>query len=263
MKRFLILSILLLAPLPTFAQYDSITPAKQAEYQKRFQEALAKYTSGRFAEARTQCEGILKEVPNARGSLLIAGRASLDLWEPEKAAPYLESFHKLEPKDFQGIIFGIQANQALKRTVKVEALRQELFALRKSATSPIKGLTDAEEYTRERIRGAKNTIITVREYFDPKAAPYRAWEVRQIEGESKTVRSFDFSYSADASTRAQQAGNPKAEYYMFSEIIIKDEKPVQIALYREEKSKPDYSVFRKWFMEAIETPPKPLYVSPL
>jgi tetratricopeptide (TPR) repeat protein len=233
---------------------QSTAPSRQADFERRFKEAVAAVQKQDYSKARQICDGIIKEEPKARGSLLIAGMASLELFEPSKAAAYLEAFRKLEPQDPQGIILSIQANQADKKVAKVESLLKELLELRKTN----KKLQSEPFFLRERYKSEKNRVVLVREYYDFRAPPYKVWDVNEAElTTSESTRALDFSYNVGVSE-----GIKKGDAFFLGELVFKNGQPQQINIYREEKILPDYSVFRKWIVDAIQQPPKPIYSAP-
>lgn len=236
----------------TFAQ--EVAPSKRLEFERRFKEAVAQIEKQDYQAARKICDTIIKEEPKARGSLLIAGMASLELFEPVKAIEYLEAFRKLEPLDPQGLMLLIEANQEDKRTAKVESLIKELFELRKTNSK----LQSTQSFIRERIKTQENRLLLIREYFDSKKPPYKVWEISESNMKTnEKTRSLDFSYNLGASEVEK-----KGEAYFLGETIIKNGVPVQINIYREEKTVPDYSVFRKWILDTIKLPPVPIYSAP-
>ncbi|MES2309229.1 MAG: hypothetical protein V4507_10265 [Verrucomicrobiota bacterium] len=250
MKRFGLLFLLL-----TLVVLGQSNPSsKQADFERRFKEAVAAIEKQDFAKARQICDGIIHEEPKARGSLLIAGMASLELFEPTKASEYLDAFRKLEPQDPEGLLLSIQSNQAEKKTAKVESLLKELTELRKTNTK----LQSEPFFIRERFKSDKNRIIVIREYYDFRIPPYKVWDISEIDTtNNEGVRLLDFSYNAGASEISK-----KGDAYFLGEMVLKNGQPQQINIYREENTRPDYTVFRKWIVDAIQQPPKPIYTSP-
>src|SRR5258707_10202440 len=72
-------------------------PAKVAEFQKRFEQGYTLEQQGKLAEARVVYDGILADEPNAKRSLLEAGKISIKLNELPKADAYLDKLHALVP----------------------------------------------------------------------------------------------------------------------------------------------------------------------
>jgi tetratricopeptide (TPR) repeat protein len=245
--------LLLCLTITVLAQSNSET--KRKDFERRFKEAVHAIDTQDYQTARKICDGIIKEEPKARGSLLIAGMASLELFEPAKAIEYLDAFRKLEPLDPQGIMLAIEANQEDKRTAKVEALLKELYELRKTNAK----LQSTENFIRERFKSSDNRLVVIREYFDCKIPPYKVWEVSEVNIKTnEKTRSLDFSYNVGASEVAKEGEN-----YFLGETVIKNSQPLQINIYREEKNRPEYSVFRKWITDTIKQPPTPIYSAPL
>lgn len=245
--------ILLLSCFALLGYAQTPPPDKKADFEKRFKEALQAIDTQNYQKAREICEGIIKEEPKARGSLLIAGMASLELFENDRALPFLEAFRKLEPSNAEGILFSIQANQAEKRTAKVESLRKELFELRKTNEK----LKASPFFIRERFKSAPQRVVIVREYYDFTQAPFKVWQVSEINSTTQEeVRYLDFSYNVAASQLKT------GETYFFGEIIRIAGVPKEIKIYREEKSLPEYSIFRKWMTDALQNPPAAIYTAP-
>ncbi len=238
-------------------------PVKIAQLQARFQNGVELEKEGKLNEALDVFLGIIKDEPKARGSLFFAGMVKMELNDPESAIDYLTRFRELEPKDFKPIILLIQANQSLRRTIKVDALRKELFEMRSSASIP--GLSDVKSYTRERIRGDKDTLIEINDFFDYKSEPNFLFMGEQASANSGIIRSLVVFYNTDESA-AVRAKNPKfadVEVFDFGEQVIKNGKAVQINIYRQEYEKPTFDTARKWILDAIKAPPKPITTIPL
>ncbi len=251
MKKIALL-LLCLSPLICAQNID---PQKRLEFERRFKEAVSFIEKQDYLAARKICDSILKEEPKARGSLLIAGMASLELFESAKAIEYLDTFRKLEPQDPQGLLLLIEAHQEEKKTAKVEALLKELRELRKTNTK----LQSTANFIRERFKSEENKMVIIREYFDFKKPPYKVWEISEVNLKtSERIRSIDFSYNVGASEISK-----KGEAFFLGETVLKEAIPVQINIYREEKNLPDYSVFRKWIVDTIKHPPTPIYSSPI
>lgn len=232
---------------------QNMTPEKRSDFERRFKEAMTALNSGQYSEARSICEGIIKEEPQARGSLLISAMASLELFEPEKAAPRIDAFRKLEPQSPEGILISIEANQALKKTAMVQSLLKDLLELRKTNTK----LKSQPFFTRERFESAPKRVTIIREYYDSTQPPFKVWEVTEVNTSTQLeTRSLDFSYNVGSGE--SKSGDP----YFFSEIARVNGIPEQINIYREEKTKPEYSVFRGWIAAALQSPPKPIYTAP-
>jgi hypothetical protein len=238
-------------------------PAKIAELTQRFQSGVKFVNDGKPQEALDVFLGIIKEEPKARGSLFYAAVISLQLGQADAADGYISRFRELAPTDFRGLIVMIQVNQALRRSVKVEALRKELLTLRGSSNIP--GLTDARSYTRERINGDKGTFVNIAEFFDYTVEPNFVYLAEELNPDGELQRRLTVFYNKDetAKARAQDPKFASVEVFNFSEDVLKDGKPVQVNIYRQEVDKPSYETARKWILDALHEPPKPLVTVPL
>ncbi len=263
MKPFLLLSLLLSLALPLSAQ--TTDPAKVAALHEQFIQGLKLAEQAKPDEALAIFDGIIKQEPKAKGSLYYAGLLCIQLNQPEKAIDYLTRFHALDPDDYKHLVLLIQASQMLGRDLRVEEYRKALYAIRNSGKT-IPGLTDDKAFPREKIfldKGAGE--IEINEFFDPKADPQIAWELMQRDDHGLMTRHLLLAYNKEA-TEALRKTDPKlavAEVWLFGEIAIKDGKPVQYSLYRQEIALPAYSDFRKWALDAIKNPPKPITVQPM
>jgi hypothetical protein len=238
-------------------------PTKIAELQRRFKEGQSLVAQNKPEEALKVFEGIIREEPKARGSLLLAGTICVDLQKFPNAEKYLDVFHELEPKDFRGIIFSIQTAQALKKTAKAEALRKELYDLR-SKGGTISGLTDKKLFIREKVPGEKDSIIIFSEFFNYKEEPYRLWQAEQISKEGAVMRHLVFFFN-DEATKALRAKDPLAkdvDLFALGEYVLRNGEVTDVNLYQEEAGiSPSYSKCRDWMLAAIKNPPKPLISS--
>lgn len=261
MKTLSVLASLILVALtlssgsvPLHAQ--TTDPAKIAELQAKFKSGVDLFNANKNDEALKIFDSILAQEPKARGSLFFSAFITLRQGQYEKAAAFIDRFIELEPKDFKGIVLGIQANQALRRTAKVEALRKTLFELRGNITA-VPGITDTHAmYIRERILLNDGRSIVVGEYFDYKVEPFVVYLAEQVDSTGKPVRRLVLSYAPDAKDANQ-------ETFALSEYVIVNGEVKQINIYRQENTRPDYDTCRKWLLEAIKTPPKPIFSAPI
>ena len=253
-------------PAPTQVPPGAPTdPAKVAELHDRFVQGLQLLQQGKSEDALAIFDGILKEVPNAPGSLYMAGTVELSLGQPEKALDYLNPLYALNPKDYKPIVLLIQANQELHRDIRVDEYRKELFAIR-SAGTEVHGLTDAQDYPREKIYpDNKGGEIELNEFFDYKSDPYIAWEALQVAPDGTLVRHLIASYNPEETAELRKKDPVKladVEAFLFGEFVIKDKQIKQFNLYRQETQMPTYDEFRGWVLDAIKEPPKPILVQP-
>jgi tetratricopeptide (TPR) repeat protein len=240
----------------------SLDPVKVAEYQKRFAQGLDLEQAGKLADARQVFEGIIAEQPNARGSLLEAGRISFKLGDLAKANNYLEKLHELEPDYPQAIELLIQINQALGRDVMVELLVRDFRALHDSGKVP--QLQQSLCFVRERIPFHDDTIL-VSQFFDYTADPNTAWMGEVFDPSGKLKQRLLLNYDADATRalRAKDARFANTQVFTWFGHDIKDGQVTGINAYLQIFALPDYQKFRSALLVILANPPKPIYSAPV
>ncbi len=248
-------------PPPPAPAAPAVDPAKAEALHQRYEQGVALAQQGKLDDALAVFQGIIKEAPDAKGSLAFAGIVEMQLGKPDKALDYLNPLYAAAPDDFRSVLLLLQANQALGRDIRVQELRKKLLAMHGGAT-PIPGLTDAKSYAREKIADSR---IEVTEFFDYHQDPLIVWEAVQYDAAGKRLRDFLLAYNADATTelRKKSPSLANTEVFLFGENVIKDGAVRQFNLYRQETELPDYPAFRKWTMDAIKNPPKPIFVQPM
>jgi tetratricopeptide (TPR) repeat protein len=241
---------------------DNLDPAKIAEYQKRFQEGYALEQDGKLAEARAIYDGILAEQPDAKRSLLEAGKISFKLGELAKANAYLEKLHELVPDFPEAIELLIQINQALKRDVKVELLIRDFGELRNSRKVP--ELSTSLCFVRERIDLDQQEIV-ISQFFDYTQDPNTVWMAEVFDTSGQLKRRLLLNYDA-ASTQALRAKDAKfadTQVFTWFEHVIKDGQVKEIDAYLQIFALPDYQKFRSAMFVILANPPKPIYSAPV
>lgn len=253
-----ILTALFLSTGATSLHAQTNDPAKVAALQARFKSGVELFNAGKNDEALKIFDAILAEEPKARGSLFFSAFIQLRRGQYETAASLIDRFLELEPKDFKGIVLAIQANQALRRTAKVEALRKTLFDLEHSGSiTAVPGLTDTHAmYIRERILLGDGRSIIVGEYFNYKKEPFVVYLAEQIDNSGNPVRRLVLSYAPDPK-------DANVETFALSEYVIVNGDVKQINIYRQDATRPDYDTCRRWMLDAIKNPPKPIYSAPI
>jgi tetratricopeptide (TPR) repeat protein len=219
-------------------------PAKLEDFKKRFTQATVLADSGKLAEARAICDGILLEEPNAPGSLYLGGAASLSLEDYSKAVNYLERLRALRPKDHRGLLLLVQAYQALKMKEKVEETRQALVTLR---GQNIPGLSDAASYGREKLHGPDNSMVVILEYFEPQKSPNRLWELKQLTVGDKTPRNLAIVQDPGA------AGN-----YQLVEYMTQPDGTYRLFEHIKKMPKPEYEEAKQKMLAALQQAPPAL-----
>jgi tetratricopeptide (TPR) repeat protein len=237
---------------------QTLDPAKVVAYQKRFSQGVELEADGRLLDARQVFEGILAEQPNARGSLLEAGRISLKLGELAKANNYLARLHELEPDYPQAIELLIQINQALGRDVAVELLARDFRRLRDSGRIP--QLQQSLCFVRERIPFHDDTVM-VSQFFDYTADPDTVWMGEEFDPSGKLKQRVLLNYDADATRalRARDARFAHTQVFTWFGHDIKNGEVTGIKAYLQIFAQPDYQKFRSALLVILDHPPKPIY----
>ena len=241
---------------------DNLDPAKIAEFQKRFEDGYALQQQGKLTEARAIYDGILAEDPNAKRSLLEAGRISFKLGELSRADDYLDRLHQIVPDFPEAIELLIQINQALKRDVKVELLIRDFTQLRQSGK--VSQLTSSLCFVRERIHSDSQDIV-ISQFFDYTADPNTVWMAEVFDPTGVLKRRILLNYDSDT-TQALRAKDEKyahTQVFTWFEHILKDGKVTRIDAYLQIFALPDYQKFRNAMFIILATPPKPIYSAPV
>lgn len=244
------------------ASSNDTDPAKVAEFQKRFQEGFALEQAGKLTEARAIYDGILAVEPNAKRSLLEAGKISVKLGELTKANDYLEKLHELVPDFPEAIELLIQINQTLKRDVKVELLLRDFRDLHDSGKIP--ELTQSLCFVRERIHSDRQDIV-ISQFFDYTQDPNTVWMAEIYDGTGQLKRRILLNYDPDATRalRARDAKYASAQIFTWFEHVLKDGQVKEVDAYLQIFALPDYQKFRNALFVIMANPPKPLYSAPV
>lgn len=251
------------AQAPGQAAPPTLDPAKLAEYQARFQHGYDLEQAGKLEDARAIYDGILAEQPEAKRSLLEAGRVSLELNEPDKADAYLEKLHALVPDFPEAYELLIQANQALKKDIKVERLVREYRALRDSGRANF----DPEKpfFRREVIPLDKGAEIVVYQFFDFTQAPFYALKA-ELDGPGHVFqRELLLKYDPDATQglRAKDPAHPNASVFILAEPFYTGDRMTRIDVYQELLVTPEYRKARNLMLGDFAQAPKPMYSAPI
>jgi tetratricopeptide (TPR) repeat protein len=250
------------SPAPAAASTGEMDPAKVAEYQKRFEEGYALQGQGKLAEARAIYDSILADQPEAKRSLLEAGRVSFELGDDAKADEYLEKLHEIVPDFPEAIELLIQINQALKRDVRVELLTREFTDLRSSGK--VAQLTSSLCFVRERISRSPDTIV-VSQFFDYTQDPNTVWMAEVFDATGQIKRRLLLNYDPDA-TRALRAKDAKygsVQVFTWFEHVMTNGHVTAINAYLQIFALPDYNKFRSAMLILLANPPKPIYSTPV
>jgi tetratricopeptide (TPR) repeat protein len=237
---------------------DTLSPDKVEAYKQRFGHGMDLAQAGKLAEARQVFEGILAEQPNARGSLLEAGKISFALGDLAKANNYIAKLHELEPDYPEALELLIQINQALGRDVMVELLARDFKTLHDSGKVP--NLQQSLCFVRERIPFHDDTIV-VSQFFDYTTDPNTVWMGEVFDHAGKLTDRLLLNYDPDA-TQALRAKDPKyghTEVFTWFDHEIQDGRVARIKAYLQIFALPDYAKFRSAMLLILANPPKPIY----
>jgi tetratricopeptide (TPR) repeat protein len=240
----------------------SMTADKVAKFQKRFQQGYALQQAGKLADARKIYDAILADQPDAKRSLLEAGRISFQLGDMARADTYLEKLHEIVPDFPEAIELLIQVNQALGRDVRVELLVRDFTDLHNSGKIP--ELQQSLCFVRERIPFHDDSIV-VSQFFDYTTDPNTVWMGEVFDPAGKLKQRLLLNYDPDA-TKALRARDPKfAQTQIFTWFghDVKDGQVTTINAYVQILALPDYNKFRSGMMVILEKPPKPIYSAPV
>jgi tetratricopeptide (TPR) repeat protein len=248
---------------PSAPSAPEMDAAKVAEYQQRFNEGYALEQQGKLEEARTIFDGIIAEQPEAKRSLLEAGRVSLELNQPLQADGYLDKLHAIVPDFPEAFELLIQANQALKRDVKVERLVREYRALYDSGK--ISGMKPF--FPRERIQLDGGQEILFCQFFDFTRPPYYAL-MGELLGPGPAhdrKRLLLLKYDPEG-TKEVEAKDPRIAHdtvFTLAEPFYTGERMTRIDVYKELLSTPDYEKARNMMLGIFSQTPKPILSTPV
>jgi tetratricopeptide (TPR) repeat protein len=249
-------------PAPETDTTSTLDPAKIAEYQKRFQQGYALEQAGQLADALKIYEGILAEQPQAKRSLLEAGRICFKLNDLVKADAYLGKLHSLVPDFPDATEMLIQVNQALKHDVKVELLLRDFRALHDSGKVP--QFTQSLVFVREQFALGQDQVI-VSQFFDYTKDPNTVWmaEVYNPNGDLKRRLLLNYDPAGTAALRAKDAKYAGVQVFTWFEHKILDGRVKEIDAYLQIFALPEYQKFRSAMLIILADPPKPIYSAPV
>jgi tetratricopeptide (TPR) repeat protein len=240
-----------------------LDPAKIAEYQHRFETGYALQKQGQLEQARTVYDGILAEQPDAKRSLLEAGRISLELNQPLKADDYLEKLHAIVPDFPEALELLIQANEALRRDIKAERLVREFRALRDSGK--VSGFTDSLFFEREHVPLDAGSEVIISQFFDFTKPPYYALRAELYGPTHQRQRVLLLKYDPEGTqmVRAKNAKLAQDNVFILAEPFYTGDRMTKINVYQELMSTPDYDKARTLLLLVLSTSPKPIYSTPV
>jgi tetratricopeptide (TPR) repeat protein len=247
-------------PPPKAAPAKNIT--REDNLRLRYQRGCTLDQQGRWSEALQVFQGILKEEPQARGSLLMAGIVLNKMARYTEAVEHLEKFRKLEPADFRGIVHLIQAKQALKDEAAVAELKAELIKLRN--TPPLQeGLAGSLSYRRERIPLSTEEggpYMAILEFFNPELDPFVEWFADIYNGDGILKRRFLLGYESSAVTVSptKKERVRASDAMILGEVRSQEDVPKEFIVYQRLEKRPTYAEARRAFLQLFRKTPEPI-----
>jgi len=276
MRTGFFMSILALLALASgWAPAQTTDPAKIADFEKRFADGKALEDAGKLAEALTVFEGIIAEAPDAKRSLLEAGRINFEFSEQAganeltadnellKADDYLEKLHTQAPDFPEAIEMLIQINQALKRDVKVEMLIKEFGALHDSGQIP--DFSQSLCFARERIRLDADDTVVFNQYFHYEQEPNFVLTANVLNASGMIKRQLALFYDSKAKDdlEAKDPALAHAEQFLLAENILKNGKLDRVDVYFQVFALPEYNKVRATMLAIFSGAYKPVYSQPV
>ena len=172
MNRFfrpLLLGFVLLCGV-AHAAIDGATP-DDAALETAFQAGNALMEKRDYAAALQQYRIVLAAQPDEPSSLWNAGSAAFFTGDFQAAATYFDRLQKQEPKDGALLAKRIQTAQELGDLKTRDALRAQIFALRKSGADA-SGYTAGPSYCRDQFFVGKDQILA-----------FEYWELKPLAGD--------------------------------------------------------------------------------
>jgi tetratricopeptide (TPR) repeat protein len=250
-------------PAPASTPSAPLDPAKITEYQNRFNEGYALQQAGKLTDARAVYDGILAEQPEAKRSLLEAGRISLKLNQLDKAEGYLLKLHMLAPNFPEATELLIQTEQALKHDEQVATLITGFQNLHDSGQVP--GFSQSPNFVREQVRLDSGEVVIFTQYFDYMQKPNFVWQGQLVGPDGTLKRQLNLFYDPQAAKDVAQK-DPKltnAAQFILVEDVIKDGRISQIDAYFQMFAKPDYAKVRGAMLGILNGTYKPVYSQPI
>jgi tetratricopeptide (TPR) repeat protein len=242
----------------TTASTTTISPedARVAALQARFKQAQAVEAQGQLQQALQLFQGIIKDAPDAKGSLLQAGIISEHFGDYAGADLYFSKLHALVPDYPEAIESLIQVNQALKHDAKVEIMMgqlRQLWAQRK--------LDPKRPYfIREHIPFGTGSQIEIKEFFDYHQTPNIAWVAEYLDAQGNLKRRLLVNYDPEVTATMRQ--DPKLanaeQFLVVDEITDAAGHPTRLDAYQQFLARPEYAKMRMILMEIFAHALKPI-----
>jgi tetratricopeptide (TPR) repeat protein len=254
------------APTPEPATAEStatMSPedARVAALQARFKQAQDVAAQGQLQQALQLFDGIIKDAPDAKGSLQAAGTICVQLGDYVRADGYFSKLHVLVPDYPPAIEALIQVNGALKHDVKVDIMIDQLRKLWEQ------GKLDPKRpyFVREHIPFGTGSQIEITQYFDYHQTPNIAWTAEYIDPQGNLKRRLFVNYDPDVTAKMHE--DPKManaeQFLVIDEIADADGHPTRLDVYQQFLALPDYAKMRLILMEIFAHALKPIDSAPV
>ena len=175
------------------------------QLRQRFEQGCALVAQNRLEAALEIFAGILREDPEARGSLLMSGLVENQRFRFAEAASFFERFVRLEPSHEQGLMGWIKALHGAGRMEEAEPVRLRLIGLRQSGKSA--KLQVMASYEREVVPLPGGGWVSVQEYFDEAEMKPR-WAWLKMEGGQAMGRRLQLVRLPESEARALRDSYP-------------------------------------------------------
>jgi tetratricopeptide (TPR) repeat protein len=247
-------AVLKAAPVRNISREDNL--------RLRYQRGCVLEQQGRWSESLQVFQNILREEPEARGSLLMASIVLNKMARYQEAIDYLERFRKLEPDDFRGISHLIQAKQGLKDESAVAQLKAELLAL-KNRPPAQEGLFGARSYRRERIplnREEGGPYMAILEFFNPEIDPFVEWFADVYDGDGVLQRRFLLGYESNtvAISETKKQRIRISDTMILGEVRSQEDVPKEFIVFEQIEKRPTYAEARQRFLQLLQKTPEPI-----
>lgn len=201
-------------PLPA-----GVSPERAQALRARFTEGCRLVEQNRLEPALEIFAEILREDPQARGSLLMSGLVENRRFRFASAADHLQRFMALEPQHEQGLIGLIKALHSNNRAADAEPYRLRLHHLRSSGKS--EKLRAMASFERQIIPLADGQWISAQEYFEEAdLRPRWAWLL--MKNEQTIARRLSLNRLSSADSAELQSTQPSlgpGRVYALSETL--------------------------------------------
>jgi tetratricopeptide (TPR) repeat protein len=247
-----------LHPAPTAEPTAVVSPedARVAELQVRFKQAQDVEAQGQLQQALQLFQGIIKDAPDAKGSLQQAGIICEHLGDYIQADQYFSKLHMLVPDYPAAIEALIQVNQTLKHDAKVEIMIDQLRKLWEQ------GKLDPKRpfFVREHIPFGTGSQIEIIQFYDYHQLPNIAWTAEYVDPQGSLKRRLVVTFDPKVTETMRQ--DPKManaeQFLVVDNITDANGQTTRLDVYQQFLALPDYAKMRMILMEIFAHALKPI-----